>query len=90
MSILMRDTSSWLRAAEAGWKHPASAEWIVAAHTFDLIALVNNTKKNQKPKPYPTPYDNASKKIGGKSRASQSDSSVIDKLNQMNPKEADA
>lgn len=87
----MRDTTSWLHAAAASWDHPASREWIVAAHTYDLLALVNSSKKGKKPKPYPSPYANADKnKIGGSSKRRQSDRSVRDKLNKMNPRESDA
>lgn len=82
VSILWRDTSSWLQAANANWEYPVSREWIVAAHTYDLHALVNSGKK--KPKPHPTPWlPNGVQKIGNKK---QTRSAVIERLRLMNPK----
>jgi hypothetical protein len=86
-SILLRDTSSWLQAAVGGWDYPVTREWIAITHTYDLLALVNSDKKKPKPKPYPTPYPNGDKNKIGSSKAKQSNSSVLEKLNQMNPKE---
>lgn len=84
VAILIRDTSSWLGSANAKWKFPASREWIVAAHQYDLTARVNSKKK---PKPYPTPWENAdTQKLG--SQKPQDRSRVLGVLERMNPKES--
>lgn len=81
----MRDPSSWLNTAVQDWKFPVSREWIVAAHSYDLLHAINSKKT---PKPYPTPWlaENTSR-IGSKKRQLTSD--VLDKLERMNPKEND-
>ena len=86
LSVLMRDPSSWIRAAVNGWKFPVSREWTVLAHTYDLHSQVNAGKKN-KPKPYPNPFPpkNATR-TGNTSRPT---AEVIDLLARMNPKEPD-
>lgn len=82
MSVLLRETDSWLQAAKSDWKYPVSREWITAAHTFDLLASVNSKKK---PKPYPAPWpDTNTNKIGA---AGQSVEHVRSVLDRMNPKE---
>lgn len=84
VSVLMRDPSSWLCAARSEWEFPASREFMVAAHSYDLTARINS---KQKPKPYPTPWENANKtKIG--SRKPQDRKTVLSVLERMNPKES--
>lgn len=84
ISVLMRDTDSWLQSAVSGWKFPVSRQWIVTAHLWDLLANINSKKK---PKPYPTPWPDAdTKKIGGTTKPQQS-SKVRALLERMNPKE---
>lgn len=83
VSVLMRDPSSWLYAAEAEWDFPVSREWIVATHTYDLHAMVNSKSK---PKPYPTPWPaENTKRIGSSKKQSSAD--VLKNLERMNPKE---
>lgn len=85
VSILLRDTSSWLHAAKASWDYPVTREWIVSAHTYDLLAAVNSKKP---PKPYPAPWpDKNSKKIG--SKTAMTADAVKSRLEMMNPKESD-
>lgn len=56
---------------------------MVLAHSYDLTARINS---KQKPKPYPTPWENANKtKLG--SKKAQSRDSVLNILDRMNPKE---
>lgn len=82
-AVLLRDPSSWLQAAENRWKFPVSPEWMVAAHTYDLLARVNSKNK---PKPYPTPYPaDGTKRIG--STRTKTRAEVISLLDRMNPKE---
>lgn len=84
VSVLLRDPSSWLQAAVNDWKFPVSTEWIVAAHTWDLLAAVNSKNK---PKPYPTPWPaEGQNKIGS---SKQAPSHVLSFLERMNPKEND-
>ena len=84
VSVLMRDPSSWLQAATSEWTHPVSRDWIVATHTYDLLAAVNS----KKPKPYPTPWPaQNTKKLG--SAKGQSRTDVLKNLERMNPKEND-
>lgn len=81
LSILLRDTSSWVQAAESDWDYPVSREWIVSSHIYDLLAAVNSKKK---PKPYPTPWlADGAQRMGNKK---QSRKSVIERLRMMNPK----
>lgn len=83
IGMLLQQTDSWLQAALSDWKHPVSREWLVLAHTYDLLAAVNSKNK---PKPYPTPWpDENVKRIGGK--AKQSNADVLRHLETMNPKE---
>lgn len=83
VAILLRDMGSWTHASVVEWEYPVSREWIVSAHTYDLLAAVNTKKK---PKPYPAPWPEAGlNKIGGKIK--QDRKTVIERLRQMNPKE---
>lgn len=80
VSVLMRDTSSWIQSAMAEWDYPVSREWIVSAHTYDLLAAVNTKKK---PKPYPAPWpDTSTKKIG----SNKPTVNAREFLERMNPK----
>lgn len=81
LSVLLRDTSSWLQAAESDWAYPVSREWIVTSHVYELLATVNSKKK---PKPYPTPWlPDGAQKLGNKK---QSRNVVVERLRLMNPK----
>jgi hypothetical protein len=61
--MLMADTNSWLQAAVAGWDHPVSREWIIAAQSFDLA---HAAASKHRPKPMPRPWPDTKNKIGGK------------------------
>jgi hypothetical protein len=83
IGVLVRIPDSWLSAKIQNWTHPVSQEFIVAAHTWDLLATVNSKKK---PKPYPMPWKQAGQvKIGNKN---QTRADVINKLNAMNNRKA--
>jgi hypothetical protein len=71
VNVVARDPESWLYARMNDWKYPVSREWIVQAHTYDLLYAVNSKKK---PKP-----------IG--SGRKQSSDIVRKLLERMNPKE---
>lgn len=82
VSVLLQDTNSWVQAAKSEWDYPVSRQWIVQAHTFDLLATVNSGKK--KPKPYPAPWPDPSvNRIG--STKKRSDADVRRLLKMMNP-----
>lgn len=83
VSVLMRDPTSWLQSAYAGWKYPVSHEWMLLAELFDLEHQVNS-KKKVKPLPRPWPSQNA--KRVGKSNLSRDD--VLRNLERMNPRES--
>jgi hypothetical protein len=83
ISVLVQIPDSWLSAKIQNWTHPVSHEFIVAAHTYDLLATVNSKKK---PKPYPMPWKPAGQVIIGKKNQSRAD--VINKLNSMNDRKA--
>lgn len=51
--MLLKDTSTWLCAAEHEWKYPATKEYLMQLTTFDLLHAVNSKKK---PKPLERPY----------------------------------
>jgi len=83
ISILAKSPDSWLNAAMQKWTHPVSHEWIIGAHTWDLLATVNSKKK---PKPYPTPWRPSGQSNLGKKNQSRRE--VIKKLNAMNNRKA--
>lgn len=85
VAVLMRDPSSWLQAAHSGWEFPVSREWIVSAHSYDLLAAVNSGK-GKKPKPYPNPFPSANVKRSGKTDLPHDE--VVALLRKMNPKES--
>jgi len=60
---LMREPSSRLQAAVAGWDHRVTREWIALV---DLYDLQHASKSKRKPKPYPRPFDKIKRRIGGK------------------------
>lgn len=80
----MRHPDSWLQSARNGWQYPVSREWIVGAHTYDLLAQVNSAK-GKKPKPYPNPFPNKDVVKTGKTERSREEVRRI--LDWMNPKE---
>lgn len=82
LSVLLRNPSSWVAAKQAGWEHPATNEWMVLAHTYDLLGQANFTKN--KPKPYPKPWKNKGREKLGTS-VKQSARAVLEKLRIMNP-----
>lgn len=81
-AVLVRDPSSWIQASLAGWEYPVSREWIVASHTYDLVAAVNSKKK---PKPYPNPFKEKNTQKVGKTTRTHEEVRKI--LAWMNPKE---
>jgi hypothetical protein len=83
VNVLIRETDSWLQARMNDWSYPVSREWIVAAHTFDLITAVNSKKKA---KPYPAPWPDVNVKKIGSGKKQRSDN-VRNLLERMNPKE---
>jgi hypothetical protein len=83
ISVLVQIPDSWLSAKIQNWTHPVSHEFIVAAHTYDLLATVNSKKK---PKPYPMPWKPTGQVSIGKKNQSRAD--VINKLNSMNDRKA--
>lgn len=66
VDVLLRDPTSWIHAAVAGWKHPISYEWTVLVALYDLFAQVHSGKK--RPKPYPRPWKDPNVKSRGKAR----------------------
>lgn len=64
VGILVRDPSSQVGAAMAGWEAPKSAEWLILADLYDLQHM---SKAKRAPKPYPRPTDvRARKRAAGK------------------------
>jgi hypothetical protein len=82
VTIILRDPSSWTQAARSKWKFPVSREWIVNAHTYDLLARVNSKNK---PKPYPNPFPDREVVRTGKTNLSPDEVKKI--LARMNPQE---
>lgn len=83
--MLLRDPSSWTQAVRSGWEYPVSREWIVASHTYDLLALANSGK-GKKPKPYPHPFPSKTSVRSGKTTLSTEEVKAV--LKKMNPKES--
>jgi len=79
---LLRDPSSWTQAAKNRWTYPVSREWIVGAHTYDLLARVNSKNK---PKAYPNPFPDKETVRVGKTNLSNEEVKKI--LARMNPQE---
>lgn len=84
VSILLRSTHSWLQAKLNGWEFPVERQWIVASHTYDLLASVNSGK-GKKPKPYPNPFPKKNVVKSGKTNLSFEEVRAV--LDKMNPKE---
>jgi len=82
-SVLLRDPSSWTQAVKNNWDYPVDRNWIIASHSYDLLAMVNSKKK---PKPYPTPWPDPNINRLKPNKA-QNRFQVIDKLKRMNPKD---
>jgi hypothetical protein len=80
LDILRRDPTSWLCSELNGWKHPASYEYQVLADLFD----VQHMSKTKKAKPRERPWSKKPNRIGAGQQATQD---VLNKLEQMNPKE---
>lgn len=76
VGMLFRNTASWVHAREAKWEHPVTPEWIVAKHTFDLLARVNSEKP---PQEYPAPW------LSTKPTTTQDRAEVLRVLKEMNP-----
>lgn len=80
---LRRDPDSWLGAALNDWDYPVNRNFVVQAHTYDLLAAINSKKK---PKPYPAPWPDPNvKRLGPKN--DQPRHKVENLLERMNPKE---
>ena len=84
VSILLKDTSSWLQSVLSGWDYPVSREWIVAAHSYDLQALAHSGR-GKKPKPYPNPFPSKERIRVGKTNLTNAEVRAL--LAKMNPKE---
>jgi hypothetical protein len=62
---LARDTTSHVYAAVHGWSYPVSREALVLADLYDAFVSVN-TRKGQRAKQYPRPWDHRNRtKFGG-------------------------
>lgn len=74
---LLRDTRSWLFAAEAGWDYPVSREWLVTADLFDVFTRANTPKRYQRTwKPHPRPFQTEKRYGGRKKNVSRSAAEV--------------
>lgn len=61
---LASEPSSHVGAAVAGWSHPVTWEWLVAADAYDALVAANSDPKKSRPKPYPRPWDKAPQALG--------------------------
>lgn len=59
--LLVRDPSSWVFTAIAGWQYPLTREGLNA---LDLYDLQHRSKAKRKPKPHPRPWDKPTKQFG--------------------------
>lgn len=64
--VLAGDPSSQVAAAFAGWAHPVTRDFLVAADAYDLAARVAAGRR--KPKPYPRPWGDKTKRTFGAGR----------------------
>lgn len=74
--MLVRNPETWIHAVLNQWEYPVSHEWILAKHSFDLLATVNAEKR---PPEYPAPW------IASSRPTPQPRASVLEKLQKMNP-----
>lgn len=56
----MRDPSTEIAAAIAGWDYPLSREALILADLFDLQ---HTSKAKKKPQPYPRPWPDGATKV---------------------------
>lgn len=61
--MLCQDPTSWVAAAIAGWDHPVSREALMLMDVYDLTVAINTDHKKSRPKPYPRPWPDVSRKI---------------------------
>ncbi len=67
VTVLLRDTRSWVFARMNRWDYPASREHLALAAVRDAIVLTNLSKKDRSRfKPYPVPFPLGRKYGGGK------------------------
>lgn len=69
VKMLLADPTTRLHTAVAGWDHPVSYEWILAAQHFDLA---HSAASKHRPKLYPRPWPELKNKIGGKKTVARS------------------
>ncbi len=79
LELMVQDPETWLHARIAEWKYPTTRAALILADTYDLLVMVNSTKKNKKPKPYPRPWE-----------VSQGDSTTVGRGNTRTPEETKA
>lgn len=74
--MLLKNTESWLFAAEHEWKYPASKEYLMQLNAYDLLAAVNSKRK---PKPIGRPFETEDKetKLSRKFRNSNIDQDKV-------------
>lgn len=79
ITALLAMPHSRLYAALAGWTHPVTREWLLAADTYDLLARANSGKK--KPKPYPRPWPTEHREtFGGRNTEQHTPASLWQRL----------
>lgn len=75
MLTLLRDPTSWLAAAVAGWDHPWSYEAMLLADIHDLQHM-SKVKRGQF-KAYPRPWPARKTKLGGKRQKRRTATEVL-------------
>lgn len=69
---LMRDPSSRVQAAAAGWTHPFGHTERILADLYDATVALNTDKKHKsRIKPYPRPWPDGTRKTSAPPKASQ-------------------
>lgn len=69
---LMRDPSSRVQAAAAGWKYPMTRESMILADLYDALVAVNTDKKHKsRIVPYARPWPDQNRRKSAPPKASQ-------------------
>ena len=77
VGMLLMNPATWIHAAENEWDYPATQEWIVLKHLYDLTVMANTASGT--PIEYPAPW------IRSQRPKAQPRSVVEARLKAMNP-----
>lgn len=74
---LLEDSRSRVAAHVAGWKHPASREWMILAQLHDTVIETTHGVKSPEKYHLPRPWPAKGERLGGGSRRSAKEALAI-------------